>query len=285
MTIALAVVAGFLTGRLAWHLLHATFEQPLFERENYRGHRLPTAAGLVVPIALLLVEAGRAAAGAAGIGEAGAITGPRALTLSLALALGLLGAIDDLAGSGAERGFAGHLRALARGRLTTGGLKLVGGAAAAVVACAPVSGESIQGLARDALLVALAANLGNLFDRAPGRTLKVTTLAFVVVAALAPGRAALTGVAAAVGAGLGLLLDDLRERLMLGDAGANVLGGVCGFAVVLACGEGTRLVVLVAVAALNVLSERVSFSRVIESTGILRAADQLGRRPRGEPDR
>jgi hypothetical protein len=86
-------------------------------------------------------------------------------------------------------------------------------------------------------------------------------------------------VALAVGAGDGLLPGDLAERLMLGDAGANVLGAALGLAVVLVGSPTTRTVVLIVVAALNLASERVSFSRVIDRTAPLRAADRWGRRP------
>jgi len=80
-----------------------------------------------------------------------------------------------------------------------------------------------------------------------------------------------------VGAGAGLLPADLGERLMLGDAGANVLGAVLGLGVVIACSPGTRTVVLVVVALLNLASERVSFSRVIAAVPPLRVADRWGR--------
>jgi hypothetical protein len=78
---------------------------------------------------------------------------------------------------------------------------------------------------------------------------------------------------------MGLLLDDLHERLMLGDTGANVVGGVLGLGVVVGCGAATCDVVLLVVAALNLAGEVVSFTRVIESVPPLRALDQAGRRP------
>ncbi len=83
--------------------------------------------------------------------------------------------------------------------------------------------------------------------------------------------------AVVVGAGLGLLADDLSERLMLGDAGANALGGVVGLGAVLACPPATRTVLLAVVAALNLAAETVSFSRVIDAVPPLRALDRLGR--------
>jgi hypothetical protein len=96
----------------------------------------------------------------------------------------------------------------------------------------------------------------------------------VVAGGDAPGLA----LAAAMGAFAALFPEDLDERLMLGDAGANALGGVLGLAVVLEVGWHARLVVLAVLLALNVVSEWVSFSRVIARVGVLRALDDLGRR-------
>jgi hypothetical protein len=149
----------------------------------------------------------------------------------------------------------------------------------AVVVVATREPDSIGRVLADGALVALAANLGNLFDRAPGRTIKVTLVAFLVLVLAVGAERGLVGVALAVGAGAGLLTADLGERLMLGDAGANVLGAVLGLGVVLACSPGVRTVVLVIVAALNLASEWVSFSRVIAAAPPLRAADRWGRLP------
>lgn len=285
MIVAVSFVIGFLAGRLVWVLVRPTLEQPLFERANYRGASVLTAAGIALPVTVFLVEGGRALAGAAGVGDVG-VSPARAGALLAVGGLALLGLFDDLAaggGSGGEaRGFRGHLLALARGRLTTGGAKLFGGlavAAVAVAASSPDSSSSLGRLASDAALVALAANVGNLFDRAPGRVTKVSLLCFVVLAVAVRADSALGPVALVVGAAAALLLDDLHERLMLGDTGANVLGGVLGLGVVLSCPPGVRVVVLVALAGLNLLSELVSFSRVINAVPPLRALDHLGRPP------
>jgi hypothetical protein len=217
-----------------------------------------------------------AAAGAEPSTEA--VLGLRLVTVT-ALGFGLLGLLDDLGGAGESGGFGGHLRAVADGRLTTGAVKLFGGAAVAVVVVAVVESGSLGRLLADGALVALAANLGNLFDRAPGRTTKVALLALVVLVVGAGAEPELAGVALVVGAGAGLLPGDLGERLMLGDAGANVLGAALGLGVVLVCSPTTRTVVLVVVALLNLASERVSFSKVISSVSPLRAADRWGRLP------
>jgi UDP-N-acetylmuramyl pentapeptide phosphotransferase/UDP-N-acetylglucosamine-1-phosphate transferase len=277
-TLLAGALVGFLGARLVWLLLRPVFSGDVFRRENYRGHGLPTAVGLVLAVAVLGIEAARVVAAAA-LGDGSRVDGPRLGVLVLAVGLSLLGLVDDLAGDGDSRGFRGHLRSLAAGRLTTGGLKLLGGGAVALVAVAAVRGDGGLGyLLTDAALVALAANLGNLFDRAPGRTIKAGVLSFIVLAAATAGAAELAPMAVLVGGALGMLLDDLHERVMLGDTGANLLGGVVGLAVVTTGSPVTRLAVLAGIAILNGISEWISFSRVIDRFPPLRLLDRAGRR-------
>jgi UDP-GlcNAc:undecaprenyl-phosphate GlcNAc-1-phosphate transferase len=274
-----AFVVGLLAAALLWVLSAGAFGSPVFQRENFRGRGLPTAVGILVALVVLVTDAVVAVVVAAGVDpDAAAVDGLR-LTTFTALGFGLLGLLDDLGGAGESGGFAAHLRALAGGRLTTGAMKLFGGAAVAVVVVATREPDSIGRVLADGALVALAANLGNLFDRAPGRTIKVALVAFVALVVAVGAQPELAGVALAVGAGAGLLTADLGERLMLGDAGANVLGAALGLGVVLTCSPGVRTVVLVVIAALNLASERVSFSRVIAATPPLDAADRWGRLP------
>ena len=280
MLVVLAFVAGLAASVALWRAMAPILGLDLFGRENYRGRALPTSAGLVAVVAVLAVEASVTVVDALGADVDPETLGPRRLVVLAVAGFGLLGLLDDLGGTGQSGGFRGHLRSLVRGALTTGGLKLFGGAAlSVVVVAAGTTGRSSGRLIADAALVALSANLANLLDRAPGRVLKGGGAVFVVLAVATGAGPELAGVAIAVGAALGLLLPDLRERCMLGDAGANPLGAVLGVGVVVACSPGVRLAVLGAVAALNLLSEAVSFSKVIDRTPPLRFVDHLGRLP------
>lgn len=272
------VVVGAATGWALWWGLRPVLDLPLFARVNHRGAAVPTAGGLVIPLTTLPVAASVALLGTTGLLELGPVDA-HAAVLAAAGGLALLGLVDDLAGTGHDgRGFRGHLRALAGGRVTTGGLKLLGGGALALVVCAPVSGGGTVRLVADALLVALAANVGNLLDRAPGRSIKVAALSFAVLAVGTGLPDELAGAGVVVGAALALLPADLRERVMLGDTGANAIGGVIGLGVVVATTPATRLSVLAVVVVLNVAGEMVSFSRIIDEVAPLRALDRVGRR-------
>ena len=80
-------------------------------------------------------------------------------------------------------------------------------------------------------------------------------------------------------AALALLPEDLGERAMLGDAGANALGAMLG-ASAAGLSRPSRIALLAAIAGLTAASEKVSFTKVIERTPALRWLDMLGR-PRG----
>ncbi|MDP1820882.1 MAG: hypothetical protein Q8K58_13475 [Acidimicrobiales bacterium] len=275
----LLLVGGFGASLLLERASHDVLRAPALQRSNFRGRTIATAGGLVIVLAVLVVEAGRTALAEFGVGEELSDSLLRSTVLFACFAFAFLGFVDDLLGTEGDRGFSGHLRALAHGRLTTGVMKLFGGGVVAIVLTAAPGDVSGRRLLADAALVALAANLGNLLDRAPGRTIKVGLLAYVPLALAAGTSPVGLALVSVVGATAGLLAADLRERLMLGDTGANLLGAVLGLAVVLETSRPVRTAVLVVLVLLNAASERVSFSAVIDRTPVLRQLDRAGRLP------
>jgi UDP-N-acetylmuramyl pentapeptide phosphotransferase/UDP-N-acetylglucosamine-1-phosphate transferase len=193
----------------------------------------------------------------------------------VAVAAGALGALDDLAGGASDKGLRGHLGALVRGEVTTGAVKILGLGVAGLLGAAladrqPSSRPGVLSTLVGGAVVAGAANAVNLFDLRPGRALKVTVAVGLPLVGTVPG-------AAAVGAALGVVRDDLRASAMLGDTGANAAGALVGLAFVERTGLAGRTAALIGLAALTLASERVSFTRVIEAHPLLRRVDEWGR--------
>jgi UDP-N-acetylmuramyl pentapeptide phosphotransferase/UDP-N-acetylglucosamine-1-phosphate transferase len=250
-----ALLAARPPGRLRRHV-----------KENYRRREVLATLGIVLLGALAV-----GAVAAAAVDVRGGL-----VTAGAGAVMGVLGLLDDVFGGAAGGGFAGHLRDLARGRVTTGVVKAAGGGLVGLGA-AWILGHRGMGLVVAAAVVALVTNLVNLFDLRPGRVGKVWLLGWAAGLAAGPAPGVLVAGAAAAGGLAAFLPHDLRERAMLGDAGANLLGAVLGVTYVSAF-EGAALVgVLGASLLLTVVSEVVSFSRVIEANAVLRALDRLGR--------
>jgi UDP-GlcNAc:undecaprenyl-phosphate/decaprenyl-phosphate GlcNAc-1-phosphate transferase len=248
-------------------------------RVNFRKRTVVAGLGLLLPLGLLVWAAPLALAARLDPWRASRLDllVPSGLAVVVAgLAFLVLGLVDDLMEDAGSRGFRGHLRALAGGRLTGGGIKLLGGALAALVVAslALPEGRHAVLVPFGAVLVASTANLANLLDLRPGRCAKVFLPLWGAGCLLdPPGGAWSAGLAGAALAGLPF---DLREKGMLGDAGANALGAVVG--TLLLAGPAWLLLGAVAVLlVLQLLSERVSFSRVIDGNRVLRAADRFGR--------
>lgn len=274
---AFGLLIGAAVASLCWSATARTFQVEELQRSNYRGAPVVTGVGVLIPVTVVLV----AALARIVVAADDVIVSWDRLTAGTVIGVtgfALLGLFDDVAGAGQSGGFRSHVASLRHGHVSSGMVKLVGGAAVGILTVSVLQSDNgtVVGLLRDGATIALAANLGNLFDRAPGRTTKFTAVLFLVFAVLA-WSSALFMPAIAIGAGIGLLVPDLRERVMLGDAGANPLGAMCGVAALVTYWEpGPRWIVLAVVLGLNLLSEVVSFTSVIDSVAPLRWFDRLG---------
>jgi UDP-GlcNAc:undecaprenyl-phosphate/decaprenyl-phosphate GlcNAc-1-phosphate transferase len=77
-----------------------------------------------------------------------------------------------------------------------------------------------------------------------------------------------------------LLPHDLRERAMLGDAGAYAMGALVGAGVVYQSSDAWfRLILLGVLAALTLVADGPGLGRVIDATPLLRSFDRAGRMP------
>jgi UDP-GlcNAc:undecaprenyl-phosphate/decaprenyl-phosphate GlcNAc-1-phosphate transferase len=247
-------------------------------RENYRGRRVAFPAGAVLVACSLVALAPLA------------ILDDR-VDLDLldpdlrrwavyVLGVALLGLIDDALGRGADsetpRGWRGHARAVASGRFSTGVIKAVGALALAAYATSGL-GQRDFAYVTELLLLLLTTNLFNLLDLRPGRVEKVfvTLLAAVSIVAWTSVPIELLGIF--VGPVLVVAAFTLRERGMLGDTGANLIGALAGVTLLVSLGEAARYAALGIVLALNIYGEFRSISRTIEGVPLLRSLDSLGR--------
>jgi hypothetical protein len=190
----LGLLVGFAVGRWAGPQLLDALAATNLLRINYRQRTVVAGLGVALVIGLLawagpLALVGELGAGSGWPARSGvAMSGAAVAAVLAGLAFALLGLLDDLIQDRGSRGFRGHLLALARGRLTGGGAKLLGGALVALVV-APLA----VGLERPwylmlvgAVVIASSANLANLLDLRPGRCTKVFLPLWVIGCLLDP---------------------------------------------------------------------------------------------------
>jgi UDP-GlcNAc:undecaprenyl-phosphate/decaprenyl-phosphate GlcNAc-1-phosphate transferase len=248
-------------------------------KANYRARELPfpfgvltLAAALIalIPLALLQVLA------------SAEVFHPEVLPVAVyALGVLALGLIDDTLGEPraerpVARGWRGHGAAALRGEGSTGALKAAGSLGLALFAMSYLPLSNGRWLLAAAVLV-LATNVFNLLDLRPGRSTK----AFVLLGAgLGIGSAnprPLWALGLFAGPALVAGFYDLRERAMLGDTGANLLGALAGLWLVLTLSGAGQLVALALLAGVTVYGELRSISELVERTPGLRELDSWGR--------
>jgi UDP-GlcNAc:undecaprenyl-phosphate GlcNAc-1-phosphate transferase len=312
---ALGMFAGSLVlGIILMYCMRYILESPALKKTNYRGAEVPTGAGIIFAPTFLVAWIGVAVVLSARTWYTYATTPQRAasarmlgygmnMMLILVLGMCLVGLLDDVAGDSSARGFRGHVAQALHGRLTTGLFKALLGFAVALAVTAQLYLTNLPTWSAygkwvlDAALIALAANLLNLLDLRPGRSIKAFIPLFLIAVALTarlgsvaidrvpwkPIYAYIVPALSVAAVSLVLFPGDLREKFMMGDAGSNVLGAVVGLGLVLGLGFWWRLGVLVFLVLLTLISEKFSFSRAIEGNRVLNWLDELGRQRREPP--
>lgn len=237
---------------------------------NYRGRAVPAALGPALLLGYLPWAA------AAAWGGPGGGSGPAAALPLLLTGFAFLGLWDDLM-SDTTSGFRGHFGAGRQGRLTGGLLKVLTALPVALIFAAALPFPPWRRLAALPLLL-LSANGINLFDRRPGRALKIffAGAAAAIFLALSPADAARLLLPLMAGA-LAVAPFDLGARGMLGDCGSNMLGASLGAAAVLYLSLPLQAALLLFWLGIHIFSEYSSISRLIEERPLLRRLDFLGR--------
>lgn len=274
----LLTVSALLTIFLLPYLNNLFMESNLL-KPNYRSEKIPAAAGLIFVMILPFTM---------GLGLLMAInsfmSAHTVLFLTVTLGMGLAGLLDDCLGNHQAKGFKGHLKAFFKERkLTTGVLKaFFGGIIALVFSIANVRlngfGHYPWMIVIDFFLVALSANILNLFDLRPGRAGKVFCFIFALILLLSKNFISFIGLFFPVLVILLIYLPyDLKAKMMMGDVGSNTLGAALGVMMVWMLSDFGKIIALLIFFILQIAAEKVSFSKIIDKYGPLKYLDQLGR--------
>jgi UDP-GlcNAc:undecaprenyl-phosphate/decaprenyl-phosphate GlcNAc-1-phosphate transferase len=224
---------------------------------NYRGRPV------LFPLGVILLAAGCVALA----------TAPSRWLVFLC-GVGFLGLIDDLIGA-SPRGWRGHGLALLGGQPSTGAIKAVGTFAfAAYAASGLVTGAEYVA---EALVLSLTAHFGNLLDTRPGRSEKALALTAGVICFSSSSLDPLQPIAPLIIPVAVCSWFTLRERAMLGDVGASLIGGMMGVMLVTTLSLAGIVLALAGLIAISVYGEFRSISSAIERVPLLERLDSLGR--------
>ncbi len=271
----LALLAGFVLEAVVLYFLLNMLRDAGAVRKNYLGKEIPVSAGISFPIVTLTAYLIYALFGQYDLGFHVFLLG--------IMAISFLGFIDDMLGKRDITGFKGHFQALFKGRLTTGGLKALGGGAIAfyLALTNPTVTSSLRAeeLILDTLLIALFTNMLNLLDLRPGRAVKGFLLLGLMIVIIGLGKIDWMLIAPLLGAVLYYFWIDVQAGAMMGDAGSNVLGLSLGYLCVINLGLIPRVIILLGLLLIHIYSEKHSLSQTIERVRLLRILDELGREP------
>jgi UDP-N-acetylmuramyl pentapeptide phosphotransferase/UDP-N-acetylglucosamine-1-phosphate transferase len=188
---------------------------------------------------------------------------------------GFLGFMDDMLADTGIKGIKAHLSAAGTGKSSVGWLKILIGIGTGFIVSAYFHLNWLV-WPLYTLLFALSMNFINILDLRPGRAVKGFLLNFLVITVL-------------VGFGsvwifipvftflLAYIGGELKEIYMMGDTGANLLGGIIGLYAVWELNMVEASVFLGVYLFIHIFAEYRSISGYIESNRLLNFIDCIGR--------
>lgn len=207
---------ALLTGFSAGYLLLPLFldrKSSILQAINYRGHPILNSTGIWLSLVLI-------------IGSTPMLVWYHMIPLFwfFVLSITFIGFIDDLFYEKAK-GIKGHLLELRSKKLTTGVIKLV---FIFLLSLGLVVFLQREFWYLDALLLSLFANTVNTLDTRPGQAMQF--YGFIFMSSLFFTKTGTVRIlsAALAGSSLALWPYEMKEKTMLGDAGANLLGIAVG---------------------------------------------------------
>ena len=243
--------------------------QKEFQKENYRQYKISVLGGIVL-LASILASSSIIFL----IPKFSDSYENSFALLFIVTGFAFVGLLDDLVGDKSKQGFKGHLSELIRGRVTTGTLKLFGAPLVALIALSSqIEARGYLWVLVDVVAISLVANLFNLLDLSPGRTSKYAIVTLLVIAFAADTNEMIFMFLGVIFASL---IGDLREKYMLGDCGSNVIGAIVGYFLIDSLDNSGAIILILISLTLNLASEFVSFSKIIQKIWPLKMFDFFG---------
>ena len=268
MEYILFFIISFLLSLILFPMIFTMLKDADFMETNFRKERIPIGMGLLFvitsPILIIL------------IGNYLNIKLESFVISFGIISMGLVGLIDDFLGNKDDKGFKGHIKALLKGRLTTGGLKAISGFGIAFLVSLSIS-NGLSNIVLNTFMIALFTNIINLFDLRPGRACKVFLLFLCILAIFMNNTEYIYLYIIILAVILGYIRKDLKALVMLGDTGSNAMGISLGIIAALSTGFEFRIIITLILVILHVISEFYSFTKIIEKVKLLKFFDDMGR--------
>ena len=265
----IAIITILLT-KVTFDLIFDFLQEGGLIAENYREQSIPYGYGLLYGLNFIFILV------------IGSLIGVYKFEIStrfiiLVLTMTLIGIIDDVLGQKNFQGFKGHIKALiCEHKLTTGFLKMT----FSFIMVFYLFFEWYSDLSAALIatfLALLGANFINLLDVRPGRALKVVFFLSVIIFLLFQNDSLLLLLPIIIMVLFSLPVD-LKSQGMMGDVGANILGGVLALILIINVSEFIQLIILLGLIIINLSAEFYSFTEYIAGNKVLSFIDELGKR-------